>query len=427
MTDCRERPLVEYMQMVEDPRSPRVKKHDLAETLTCIVVAFVTGHIGLRRTHAWCCRHLNWLRKGLRLKNGIASVSTMSRMLSQVDVELFLYAFMEWVGERLNTRGLHIAIDGKALRGAASKVRGERAPVILNAIEVTTGLVLAQLPIQNKDCEITKIPELLKLLDIHDSIITTDAIGTQTKIMQQIVGQGAHFLMTVKKNQSEAYNEINDLFNDMEEDDNRKPDNHQRYHHYDLLGKLDTYKSTEKNRDRNEMRVYQACCAPEHISKTKKEWPFIRTVGRCKQLRILRLYDSEGRDITPNKRDFLASGTRRQPSPLTGDHEASGYQVVGMISDSVLSAKEMGDIKRKHWRIENTLHHALDDTFREDRSPAKGSANNLALIRKFAYNIIRFVSILEGIALPNTEIMDLLDGDKNLLGKYIFEGIPALN
>ena len=106
------------MRAVDDPRCPRAKKHDLAEVLTCLVVGYLTGHTGLRRCHDWCCRHLNWLRQGMELKNGIASVSTIFRLVSTVDETLFLCSFMEWIGEILDTRGLHIAIDGKALRAS---------------------------------------------------------------------------------------------------------------------------------------------------------------------------------------------------------------------------------------------------------------------------------------------------------------------
>jgi len=54
----------------------------------------------------------------MTLKNGVPSVSTVSRLMSSIDEELFLYAFMEWIGEILDSRGLHLIIDGKALRGA---------------------------------------------------------------------------------------------------------------------------------------------------------------------------------------------------------------------------------------------------------------------------------------------------------------------
>lgn len=78
----------------------------------------------------------------------------------------------------MNTKGRHICIDGKALRAAMEKVKDFRAPMVMNAIDATTGLVTAQLPIQNKDCEIRAIPELLKLLDIQESTVTIDAVGT---------------------------------------------------------------------------------------------------------------------------------------------------------------------------------------------------------------------------------------------------------
>ena len=415
------------MRAVDDPRCPRAKKHDLAEVLTCLVVGYLTGHTGLRRCHDWCCRHLNWLRQGMELKNGIASVSTIFRLVSTVDETLFLCSFMEWIGEILDTRGLHIAIDGKALRASLSKVKGGHTPMLLNAIDTATGLVLAQLPIQNKDCEIMEIPELLKLLDIHNSVITTDAIGTQTNIMQQIVDQGAHFVMMIKKNQPTSYDEITRLFSELETDAKLIREGKSGYHHYDLRDKYYFCKNFEKNRDRNETRLYETCSEPSYITKTHKEWPFVKTIGLCKQLRILRISNNDGTDITPDKVEFIRSGTRRQPKPETGDPESADYQIVGMISDMQLSPKEIGEYKRNHWRIENTLHHVLDDTFREDRSPAKKSKNNLALIRKFAYNILRLVSIQCGIKRPNTEIMDRLADDFDLLGAYIFKGIKALS
>ena len=72
--------------------------------------------------------------------------------------------------------------------------------------------------------------------------------------------------------------------------------------------------------------------------------------------------------------------------------------------------------------MENRLHHVLDDTFREDRSPAKGSKNNLALIRKFAYNILRLAMIHLSAENPMTEMMDLFSDDEELLERYLFNG-----
>lgn len=48
-------------------------------------------------------------------------------------------ALINRIGEVFNTRGIHIAIDGKGLRAAARKVKGEKTPYILNAIHGNGG------------------------------------------------------------------------------------------------------------------------------------------------------------------------------------------------------------------------------------------------------------------------------------------------
>lgn len=412
---------------MDDPRSPRAKKHDLAEVLTGIVAGYVTGHITLRRCLGWCRRHVKWLRKrGLSLKNGIASLSTVSRLLAGIDEELFLFVFIQWIGEIVQTKGVHLAVDGKAVKGAAAKVKGERAPMLLNVVEAATGLVLAHLPIPDKESEITSIPELLKYLNIQGSIITTDALGTQTSVMEQVIRQGGHFVMMVKKNQPNSYEEIIRLFETIEKDRKRMATESAYQSQYpELNQKYDEISCFEKNRDRYEYREYRIINDPACVSRAKKEWPFLKSVGYVEQTRIRLVRDREGNDITPDRETFRREGSSRQPSPRKGDEEKDDIQVVGIVSDMEMSAEDMGKCKRDHWSVENRLHHVLDDTFREDRSPAKKSKNNLALIRKFAYNLLRLAQIQKNLSLPMTEIMDLLCDDKVLLGKYIFHEIES--
>lgn len=411
------------MRTVPDPRSPQNRKHDIAEVLTYIVAAYVSGHTSLRRAVAWCKRRVDWLRKGLVLENGIASVATVSRILGNIDEELFLYAFMEWIGEILDTKGRHLAIDGKALRAAVSKVRGSRTPMLMNAIDVATGLVISQFPLIDKSNEIKTIPELLKLLDIKGSIITIDAIATQTDVMEQVVEQGGHFEFFVKKNQRIAYDEITEWFESLEKAE-REGMLAKKYP--EIVGKYTSESLEERNRDRHEYREYRCCNDVTCLSKSRNIWTFVKSVGYISQLRILLVKDSEGNDITPDKEEFLRSGSRRQGKPLKGDDEGDAMQVFGVVSDMEMNAMDMGRRKRNHWRIENSLHHVLDDTFREDRSPAKKSKNNLSLIRKFAYNILRIAVINEDSNLPFTEMMDRFADEQNLITKFIFDGITCI-
>ena len=414
------------MRAVPDPRCGRETKHDHAEVLVCLTAGFLAGRTTIRRSLKWCKKHLEELREYLPLKNGIASPSTASRILSGIDEELFALEFMEWVGEVVDTKGIHLAVDGKALRAAMEKVKDFRAPMVLNAIDAVTGLVLAQIPIWNKECEITAIPELLKLLDIQGSTVTTDAVGTQTQIMGQILSQEGHFVLMVKKNQPQSYEEIVKYFGEMSEDHKKmQEDSSYRPRHPEMQEKYEEVSCPERNRDRQEYRWYSVCTECSLLTKTQKEWPFIKTVGMARQVRIPVERDAEGNDITPDIKTFLEKGSRRRPKPVQDEETGRDLQITGMISDMELTAEEMGRIKREHWSVENRLHHVLDDTFREDRSPAKKSKNNLALIRKFAYNLLRIAMLSGECSEIMTEAMDDFSDDPDLRKKYIFSGIAS--
>ena len=419
--------LIHYFRQIPDYRCDREKRHDLAEMLVCITLGFLCGRTTIRRSLKWCENHVEELREHMELKYGIASPSTITRMLCGIDEELALYAFMEWIGEIVDSKNTHIAIDGKALRGATEKTKGEATPMLLNAVETVRGLILAQFPVDAKTNEIAMIPELLKRLDIRGSVITIDAIGTQTAIMEQIHEQEGHFVLTVKKNQPEAYEEIHTFMDQLEEEAGKKGKNEtldsvmQEY-----LGKYEEISQMEKNRDRNEYRTCQICNDASNLTKTQKEWMHVQSIGRIRQVRIPVEKDRLGNDITPSKEEFLRKGSGRVPVPSAEEGAGKDVQCTALISDLILTAEELGSIKRMHWSIENRLHHVLDDTFREDRSPAKKSRNNLSLIRKYAYNILRLAMYETGLTNVMTEMMDCFCDNAVLREQYVFQGIASL-
>ena len=72
--------------------------------LVCVTLGVLCGRTTIRRSLKWCRNHLEELRKHMKLNYGIASPSTITRMLSGIDEELALYAFMEWIGEIVEKR-----------------------------------------------------------------------------------------------------------------------------------------------------------------------------------------------------------------------------------------------------------------------------------------------------------------------------------
>lgn len=212
------KPLCDFLKEVPDPRSDRKKPHDHVEVLMLIIIGFLVRKPSLRRIVKWCSRNEETLQKHLKLRGGIPSLSTVSRLVSGVDVELLTFAFINWIGNILSTKGIHLIIDGKALRAATEKVKDKRTPYILNAIDAATKLVVGQLAIPEKTNEMTAIPRLLEILDITGSTVTIDAIGTTETIMGAIQENGGYFVLQVKKNCPATYCELTDLFYGLEEE-----------------------------------------------------------------------------------------------------------------------------------------------------------------------------------------------------------------
>jgi hypothetical protein len=53
---------------------------------------------------------------------------------------------------------------------------------------------------------------LLELLDVTGCLVTIDAIGTQTEIAKMIVERGGDYLLPVKENQGQLYEDLEKLF-----------------------------------------------------------------------------------------------------------------------------------------------------------------------------------------------------------------------
>lgn len=415
------RSLYQWLQTVDDYRCGRKTKHDQTEMLTVIILGLLAGKMTLRAIINWAQINLSRLRKYLKLKGGIPSPPTLSRMLAGIDETQLMLAFISWMSDVTGTSDRHIAVDGKGLRGSALKVSGESTPYILNALDVGTCLVIGQYAIPAKTNEITAIPELLELLNIKGCTVTIDAIGTMPDIIAKILDVGAHFVLQVKKNQKSLYDNIQRFFDLLAEEREVMPERYDlKYapsysmHDYGIL----------KNRDRYESRVAEGYTG---AAVTRKFWdrvPELRSIGRLTQTRIKLCRDSNGNDITPSLSEFLKSGSIRQPKVKEGDEADDDIQRVGLISDRVLDAESLAVYKRDHWAVENSLHYILDMTYKEDRSTIRKGKVNAAVLRKIAYNTIRLVMHDSKDEKANfQDVFIKVAEDWESVSKYIFDTV----
>ena len=70
------------------------------------------------------------------------------------------------------------------------------------------GVALGQVKTDAHSNEITAIPKLLKMLEIKGCVVTIDAMGCHKKIARQVVKQGADYVLAVKKNQPQLWDDI---------------------------------------------------------------------------------------------------------------------------------------------------------------------------------------------------------------------------
>ena len=72
---------------------------------------------------------------------------------------------------------------------------------------------MGQVATEAKSNEITAIPELLKQIELKDSLITIDAMGCQKEIARDIVDGGGDFVINLKDNQPKLREAIEAHFN----------------------------------------------------------------------------------------------------------------------------------------------------------------------------------------------------------------------
>ncbi|WP_241846190.1 ISAs1 family transposase [Streptomyces sp. MJM1172] len=130
--------------------------------------------------------------------------TTVRRLLARIDGDALDQAVGRWLADRRRPHAAGgwraLAVDGKSLRGAA-RAHGRKIH-LLAALDHTTGLVLAQLDVQEKTNEITCFQPLLETLsDLTETVVTSDAMHTQREHADYLLDRGAHYIVIVKGNQ----------------------------------------------------------------------------------------------------------------------------------------------------------------------------------------------------------------------------------
>lgn len=195
MEDNEPRDLERLFAQVEDPRIERTKLHRLRDIIILAICGVICGAEGWVEIEEFGKAKEAFFTTWLDLPNGIPFHDTFGRVFALIDPKQFEASFVQWAqGISKTVQGV-VAIDGKTLRRSHDRSAGKKALHPFLAWAVENRLVLAQLATEEKSDEITAIPLLLKQLVLKGCIVTIDAMGTQTKIAEQIIEQEGEYAL----------------------------------------------------------------------------------------------------------------------------------------------------------------------------------------------------------------------------------------
>ncbi len=334
---------IDFFSKVPDHRISRRKLHSVEEILLVAFCGMIAGCDGWDDLELFGKTKLDYLRKHLPFVNGPPSDDTLRRFFRALDPESFEACFIEWVQSfQINLSDKIVAVDGKTSRRSFD---GENRPIhLVNAFASEVGIVLGQLKTADKSNEITAIPTLLDMLDVAGSIITIDAMGCQTKIVEKVIEKKADYLIGLKGNQGQLHDDVKELFES-------KPNQ--------------ICFSSEREFDKGHGRLEtRQCTVTQDVQWLKDrhpQWMQLNSVIEVESKREIK-----GK-ISIEKRYYISS---LAAEPL-----------------KILNAV------RQHWGIENKLHWVLDICFNDDQSRIRkgNSPRNIGIIKKTVLNLMQTI------------------------------------
>ncbi len=117
-------------------------------------------------------------------------------------------------GKETHEKGI-ICVDGKESCGSRRRDTGmgeTRALQTLNVYAEDYRICIGQKFIREKTNEIPAAQELLPLMDLKDSIVTTDAMNCQKETVSAIVKGKGDYVLALKGNQPLLYDEVREYF-----------------------------------------------------------------------------------------------------------------------------------------------------------------------------------------------------------------------
>jgi predicted transposase YbfD/YdcC len=391
--------LADKVSIVSDVRDSAYVRHKLVDVILIVFFAVIAKANTWKDVETFGKSKKKWLTTFLELPYGIPTDDTYRKILSKLNVNYvygiiigFLMKKVSAVvalqedkinGEIKKDKDI-IACDGKESK--SSKRKETDSPGIkplntLNAYSSEWGLCLDQEFIDEKSNEIPAMPILLKRLDLHNAIVTCDALNTQKETVKVIIEGKGDYVLAVKGNQKTLHNDIKDYFED------------------DVLAA----KKVMSDRSNTKLTQYKMTIEKEHSSVVTREYFLETDIGWLygkKDWKGLKSIGMEHKIIKHN-------------NPKLADSIENRYYIC-----STVSIDDFARAVRDHWGVENGLHWQLDYSFEDDKNKTTrdNGAKGMQLFKKLGLALLKFA---KSVYPKYTSINDIrynlsLDFEKNI-------------
>ncbi|MGE5375728.1 MAG: ISAs1 family transposase [Bacteroidota bacterium] len=349
--------IYDRLQSLTDQRKARGKRYSLTTLLMIVLLAKLSGADSPTEMAEWGVYHQSEIEALLRIElKRMPERSTYRRILAYKIYETELERL---VGEynQGGECGIVCALDGKALLGMSKREDGT-PEYALSVYDVTAGKTMAQVEVGNKENEITRAPEVIKLAKIARKVVTGDALHTQKRLAQTILDEQGDYLFPVKENQPALYKNIQSLF----APEYPKPG----------FGKIQTDFLTAQKVNKGHGRIEVRTITTSEMLNTYAAWPGLAQVYRLE------------REIQWWRRGVCYKTSREVEFGITS------------LTRQEASPKQLLEIRRSHWGIETGSHYRRDVTLKEDatRFTIGQGARVLANIHNLVLALIRQMGFL---------------------------------
>jgi predicted transposase YbfD/YdcC len=354
-------------EQVTDGRHKRGVRYSVALILTLIVVAKLAGMTTPLAIAEWVRLRAGWLSKVLPVTRGsFPCASTYSNVLQTLDAEQVNEVVTQLltrveaskrcgeepsrlVGQAEREQHVHVALDGKTLRGTLGhEAVDQRKMHQLALYETGTGLVLKEQVVGDKENELSIVSQLLSPVWVKGRIISADALHTQHSFCSEVTHAGGFYLLVAKGNQPTLRDDLQLFFSE-------PPIDCQDWR---------TARTVDKGHGRLEIRDIV-------VSTELNEFLAGKWTGVAQVFRLVRTVTKKGK--------------------------SSEEVVYGLtaLSPAQAGAQDLLAVVRGHWAIENRLHYRRDVTLREDACQVrKGEAPRvLAVLNSFLLAILDFLGV----------------------------------